>query len=81
MPGALKDQKRVSDLLKLELQMFPTYHVGAVNRILVFWNSSQCQFSSLEIKMFKGLGVLEETSKLHVCLSLYFHWTALLTRA
>lgn len=38
--GALGDQKRVSDLLELNLQMDVKYHVGTGNRTLVLCKNS-----------------------------------------
>ena len=35
-------QKRISDPLKLELQMFENCHVGARNETLLFCMTSQC---------------------------------------
>jgi hypothetical protein len=39
--GALRGQKRTSDLLKLELEMVWGHHVGAGNQTWVIWKSSK----------------------------------------
>lgn len=38
--GAQVNQKRVLDLLDLELQMVVRYHVGSGNQTCVLWNGS-----------------------------------------
>jgi hypothetical protein len=40
LPGAFRSQKRVSDLLELELQMVVSPYVGAWN-FWILWKSSQ----------------------------------------
>lgn len=42
VPGALGGQKRTADSLELELKMEMIHHVGAGNRIQVFYKSSKC---------------------------------------
>lgn len=43
---AYRDQKSVSELLKLELQTVMGHYAGAGNGALVFWKSSQSFYSS-----------------------------------
>lgn len=40
MPGAYRGQKRVLELLELELEMVVSHHVGAGN--LLLWKNSKC---------------------------------------
>jgi hypothetical protein len=42
MPGALGGQERVSDPLKLELQMVVSWQVCAGKQTWVLWKCSQC---------------------------------------
>lgn len=44
VPQISGDQKRLSNLMKLELQMVVCHHVGAGGLTQVFWKSSGCSF-------------------------------------
>lgn len=72
--GTHGGQKKASDSLGLDLQMFVSHCVGAENQTLVLWRSSQCSIPlkpSLQPLCFKTLSVkhiriAEESTKMSI---------------
>lgn len=49
--GTQRGQKRLLDLLELELQTIVGYHVDAENRTQVHWNSNQYSSSTCQLSI------------------------------
>ena len=68
MSGDLAIQKRFSDALELELQVFVDHHVEAVNQTQILWKSNQ-NFSITEISLKNSIYFLKSTFKFNwVCI-------------
>lgn len=50
-------QKRASDPLELELQMFASHHTGAEKETWVFWKSSHCSSTLRHLSIPKTIGI------------------------